>query len=332
MNILHIGKPGNMERFSAPDSLLYSSDAIDMPSRLTDEEYASAAPDTEHIIVDAITPVSAELIAAFPRLKSIHSEGVAYNRIDVEAASGRGICVCHSRGMNASAVAEQTVLLMSGMLKNIVLNDAAVRNGSQISVKESYMQRGDLMELADCSVGLVGFGNIAEATAHLLKAYGVSEIFYYKRHRLSSEREAALGISFRPLSELLSVSDIVSLHCPVTRETEKMADAAFFGKMKDGAYFVNTARGELVDDTALADALRSGKLKMAGLDTLNNEPVTVDNYLLSQSDIRDRLLLSPHIGGITASSFRRSYRMIWEDIKTVSEGGIPSRAVNLGSL
>ena len=327
MKILHIGKKGNPERFSNPDSLIKDAEIVDLPKDLPAEEYLAKACDCEHIIVDAITEVPAALINALPFLKSIHSEGVAYNKIDLKAAKNNQVIVCHSAAMNASAVAEQTLLLMSGLLKNVIVNDLAVRNGEQITVKEAYMQQSNLYELADCSVGLIGFGNIAQAVAKLLKAYGVSHIYYYKRNKLTDDMEKALDVEYLPLPELLERSDIVSLHLPVTDETEKIADSRFFSQMKKGAYFVNTSRGELVDDAALAEALRNGQLTMAGLDTMNQEPVQKDNYLLTLPEISSKLILSPHIGGITTSSFRRSYQMIWEDIDTVRRGEIPSRAV-----
>lgn len=300
-----------------------------MPNGLSADKYLSKGFECEHIIADAITDIPANLINAMPFLKSIHSEGVAYNRIDLNAAKKNNIVVCHSVAMNASAVAEQTILLMDGLIKNILVNDRAVRSGNQITAKEAYMQNGNLFELSDCSIGLVGFGNIARAVAHLLTAYGVEHIYYYKRNRLSNEEEKQFGVEYKPLHELLGLSDIVSLHLPVTPASEKIANEGFFSQMKEGSYFVNTARGELVDDKALASALISGHIKMAGLDTMNNEPVSKDNYLLTIPDIKDQILLSPHIGGITASSFRRSYAMIWEDIETVRKGIIPKRAVTL---
>ncbi len=329
MKILHIGKKGNPERFSKPDSPIKNFDIINMSAGLSADEYLSKSFECEHIIADAIADVPANLINAMPFLKSIHSEGVAYNKIDLNAAKKNNVIVCHSVAMNASAVAEQTILLMDGLIKNILINDNAVRIGNQITVKEAYMQNGNLYELSDCSVGLVGFGNIAKATARLLNAYGAEHIYYYKRNKLSDEEERSFNVEYKPLSKLLNLSDIVSLHLPVTPDSEKIANESFFSQMKDGSYFVNTARGELVDDKALAAALINGHIKMAGLDTMNNEPVSKDNYLLTIPEIKDKLLLSPHIGGITASSFKRSYAMIWEDIETVRKGDIPKRAVTL---
>ena len=302
---------------------------VDLKSDLPVEEYLRQAGDADFIIVDAITTISDELIRQMPNLLVIHSEGVAFNAIDLKAADECGVYVCNAKGMNAMAVAEQAVLLMVGMLRNMVVNDAAVRNGHQIETKEGYMQNGNLYELADCSVGLVGFGDIAQKTAHLLKAYGVKEIYYYKRHRLDPEQEQQFGVQYRELDDLLASSRIVSLHLPVTDATMHMADHDFFAKMQPGSYLVNTARGELVDDAALIEALKSERLAMAGLDTLDHEPVLKNHPLLNQSSgITRRLLLSPHIGGITAASFYRGYAMIDEDLWLAAQGQEPKRVVN----
>lgn len=329
MKVLHIGKKGNMEKYSAPDSLLYKLDAVDLDYGLPTADYLAAAADADFIVADAIAPVPGDLIRSMPNLKLIHSEGVAFNLIDVDAATSAGVYVCNSNGMNASAVAEQTLLLMVGMLRDVVNGDYAVRTGKQIQVKEAYMLNSSLKELADCSVGLIGFGNIARSVCRLLKAYGVKDIFYNKPNRLNQEEEDQFGVVYKDLPELLGTSNIVSLHLPVNEKTRGMADEAFFAQMKDGSYFVNTARGELVDDQALTEALLSGKLAMAGLDTLDHEPVQAGHPLLHlPAGVERKILFSPHIGGITASSFRRSYAMVWEDIETVLQGGVPERAVN----
>ena len=329
MKVLHIGKKGNMERFSAPDSFLQRLETADCPMGLPIEAYLEAGADADFLVADAIADIPGELIRRMPKLRLIHSEGVAYNQIDVETASEQGIYVCNSQGMNASAVAEQTILLMLSALKNFLMNDRAVRCGDQIRVKENYMLQGNLPELADCAVGLVGFGDIGKETARLLRAHGVTELFCAKRTPLKSEEEAAYGIRCLPLQELLERSDIVSLHLPILPATVRMADAAFFSAMKDGSCLVNTSRGELVDDDALIRALSSGKLSMAALDTLDGEPVGREHPLLNVSaDIAERMIFSPHIGGITASSFRRSYAMIWEDIRDAAEGRCPKRVVN----
>lgn len=329
MKILHIGKRGNLQRFTQPDSILRTMTLVDVPMNEPVSAYLKDGADADFIIADAMAPVTGELIRSMQNLKLIHSEGVAYNSFDLEAADACGVYVCNSKGMNAVAVAEQAVLLMVGMLRNVAQGDAAVRAGHQIEMKEGYMVRSDLRELSEFSIGLIGYGDIARETARLVRAYGVSTVYYNKRHRLSPEEEKAQGVIYKPVDELLKASGIVSLHLPVNAKTTHFANRRFFDLMQPGSYLVNTARGELVDDQALIDALASGKLAMAGLDTLDGEPVRKDHPLLNQPEaIEKKLLLSPHVGGITTQSFVRSYAMADEDISTFLEGRRPKRVVN----
>ena len=329
MKILHIGKRGNLQRFTQTSSILRTMTLVDVPMNEPVSAYLKDGADADFIIADAMAPVTGELIRSMQNLKLIHSEGVAYNSFDLEAADACGVYVCNSKGMNAVAVAEQAVLLMVGMLRNVVQGDAAVRAGHQIEMKEGYMVRSDLRELSEFSIGLIGYGDIARETARLVRAYGVSTIYYNKRHRLSPEEEKAQGVIYKPVDELLKASGIVSLHLPVNAKTTHFANRRFFDLMQPGSYLVNTARGELVDDQALIDALASGKLAMAGLDTLDGEPVRKDHPLLNQPEaIEKKLLLSPHVGGITAQSFVRSYAMADEDVRTFLEGRRPKRVVN----
>ncbi len=328
MKVLHIGKAENMARYAPQSEFAAAAERVSVQHGLAPEEYIAAMPDAHVLVADAIADVPAALIEGLPELRLIHSEGVAYNRIDRAAAAQRGVYVCNCAGMNASAVAEQTVLLMQGMLRDVLGGDRAVRRGEQIKVKEGYMARGDLKELADCKVGLVGFGDIGRSVALLLRAYG-AEVFYCKRHPLTAEEEQKYGVTCLTQQELLAQCDIVSLHLPVTPSTERMCNDEFFGSMRRGSYFVNTSRGELVDDQALIRALASGQIAMAGLDTLDNEPVQADHPLVSlPPEIAGRLLFSPHIGGITASSFRRGYAMIWANIERISRGERPNNIVN----
>lgn len=328
ITILHVGKKGNVERYTDPSETIQGFDIVDLPSDTSIPKLLEAGGDADVIIVDAITPVPAKLIEAMPNLKLIQSEGVAYNAIDIQAAARKGVFVCNGNGMNASAVAEQTILLMLGVLKDVINNDNAVRSGKQIETKEGYMARGDLMELADCTVGLLGFGAIAKEVARILKVFGV-KTYYYSRHKAEAWDEAEYGVSYLPLEEMLSTCNMISVHVPVTPETREMVNDDFFAKMQDGAYLINTARGEIVDEHALIRALESGKLAMAGLDTLSGEPVRKDHILLNQKpEIATRILLSPHIGGITVSSFKRGYKTAWRNVKKITAGERPDHVVN----
>ena len=196
-----------------------------------------------------------------------------------------------------------------------------------MEMKERYMAAG-ITELSECRVGLVGFGDIAKATAERLAPFGC-EVYYYSRTRCSSDEEERYGVTYLPLEELTASCDIVSLHCPVTEETRNMVDDGFLKRMKQSAYLVNTARGELVDNGALCRALTEGTIAGAGLDTIAPEPVTADNPLASlPTPAGDRLVLSPHLGGITEAAFRRCHFHMWRNAERVADGHKPDNIVN----
>ena len=326
MKALIIGDEKRVAKFLPDLDIVRQVETVVVGRGTPDDDIIAQAGDADFIVADAVSPVSAHLMDAFPSLKLIHSEGVAYNAIDVAAARERNIAVCNNAGVNAGAVAEQAVLLMLGCLRHVVEGDAAVRSGRQIQMKERLMVQG-IRELGDCTVGLVGLGAIATETAKRLHAFGC-DIAYWNHNRRSAEREAELGVRYLPLDELARTCDIVSIHVPVTPETENMVDAAFLASMKGNAILVNTARGEIVDQTALAEALQTGTIGAAGLDTLSPEPVPVDHPLaLLEGDAANRLVLSPHIGGVTEGMFRRAWTTIWANIARVAAGEAPVNVV-----
>lgn len=327
MKLLVIGSKARTEKYLPNLPIVNEVEIVVVERGASDDEILSIAADADFIMADAISPVSAHLIESMPNLKLIHSEGVAYNAIDVEAARTRNVYVCNNAGANAVGVAEQTVLLMLACLRDVVNGDAAVREGRQIQTKERMMLEG-IRELGDCRIGFIGFGAIAQETARHLAGWGC-EMFYNKRHRLAEEDERSLDARFATVDEIAASCDIVSIHVPVTDDTRNMVDAAFFARMKPGAILVNTARGEIVDTQALAGALEAGTLAAAGLDTVAPEPVLPDNPLLNLSDqAARRVVLSPHIGGTTIGFFRRAHRTIWENIARVAAGEKPVNIVS----
>ena len=327
MKLLVIGSKDRVEKYLPDLPITREVETVVVERGASDEDILQVAADADFIMVDAITPVSARLIGGMPDLKLIHSEGVAYNAIDLDAARTLGIFVCNNAGANAVGVAEQTILLMLACLRDAVNADAAVRAGRQIQTKERMMLEG-IRELGDCRVGLIGFGAIARETAHHLAGWGC-EMLYNKRHRLPAEEERALGVRFASVDEIAGTCDIVSIHTPVTAKTRNMVDAAFLGRMKPDAVLINTARGEVVDTAALAEALEAGTIAAAGLDTVAPEPVELDNPLLNLSEEASRrVVFSPHIGGTTAGFFRRAHRTVWENIARVAAGEEPINIVS----
>ena len=292
-----------------------------------EERWLAAGGDAEALVAAPVTPVTEELIARMPHLKLIHSVGVGYDRIDLAAAWERGIYVCNCAGCNAGPVAELAVTLMSMLLHRTLWGDRMVRAGQQHeAVNELAAHVPE--DLSTCRVGLVGFGAIGQATAQRLRANG-SEVFYYARHRQDPAVEEACGARYLPLYELAETCDIISLHLPATPESTHLLDRAFFGRMRPGSYLVNTARGAVIDDAALCEAIRSGRLAGAALDAYDPEPVTAEHPLVRlAAECPDRLILCPHQGGISHAAFREAARMVFADLEKLMDGKRPERVVN----
>jgi phosphoglycerate dehydrogenase-like enzyme len=216
---------------------------------------------------------------------------------------------------------------MLACLRDVVNGDTAVRHGLQIQTKERMMVEG-IRELGDCAVGFLGAGDIAQATMRRLVSWDCS-LAYHKRTPLTFEDEELLCAHFKPLDELLASSDIVSIHVPVTSDTRGMVDGSFLAAMKPGSILINTARGEIIDQEALAAALVSGHIAAAGLDTLDPEPVAVDHPLLNlPGDVSRRIVFSPHIAGITEGTFYRAHRTVWENVARVIAEETPLNIVS----
>lgn len=327
MKAFIIGNQKRYEKFYPATAFADSVEKIYVDLATPLEAYPQEAWEADFLAADAIAEVPAELIAGMKNLKIIHSEGVAYNKIDCEAASERGIYVCNNRGVNAKAVAEQTILLMLGLLRQVGAGHHSVLAGRQIQKKEEMMISG-ITEIGDCKIGLAGFGDIAKAVAEFLAPWGC-QVYYYATSRKPAEVEEAYHAAWMELPEMLKSCNIISLHVPVTEETKGMVNEEFLRSMRADALLINTARGEIVDNEALCKALKEGWIAGAGLDTIAPEPVQPDHMLLHlPGDVQGKLLFSPHIGGVTTSTFRRAHRNIWTAFEDVAEGRRPKNIVN----
>ena len=301
------------EKYSDFSMLPEGTELVYIGQEYTARNVLEKAGDADCVLVDAVLPVTAEMIEGMPNLKMIHCEGVGFDRIDLEAARKRGIYVCNNAGCNAEAVAELAVMMMSMLLHRTIWGDRLVRSGKQGEAVRQ-LERVPTMDLRLATVGLVGFGAIAQATARLLRVFGC-KVYYYARHRKDREVEEAYGVEYLPLEQLAEKSDIVSLHCPATAESHHMVNRTFLARMKPGAYLVNTARGAVIDDEALCEAIRSGRLAGAALDAYAPEPVTAEHPLVQLAEeFPDRLILCPHQGGLTQASFQNVYQLLFEDL------------------
>ncbi|MFC3127404.1 hydroxyacid dehydrogenase [Pseudoroseomonas globiformis] len=244
------------------------------------------------VIVRNVDRIDAEIMQASPKLKAVAKHGAGTNDIDVAAAKQLGIPVLAAVGANAHSVAEHALALMLGLAKDLRNQDSFVRGGGWAG--KSYRGR----ELRGQVLGLVGLGMIGRALAGMATALGM---------RVTAYDPFATPDSFGPtlsraesVDALLAEADVVSLHAPLTPETNGLIGTRALGLMKPGALLINTSRGELVDEAALLEALQSGRLGGAGLDTFAPEPPAPDNTLWSAPN----LLLSPHIGGVTEEARR----------------------------
>ena len=259
------------------------------------------------VLWHSLRPVTAQVIARAPALRLVQKIGTGVNTIDLEAAKARGIAVCNLPGANAPAVAEMTLLLMLACLRRLRDLDAAVRvEGGWHAVAGMQDRFG---ELGGRTVGLVGFGAVPQLLAGWLAAMG-AKIVYCARTAKECSYERL------PLPELLACSDIVSLHVPLTDATQGLMGASSLSLMKPGAILVNTARGGLVDEAALVDALKSGKLGAAGLDVFAHEPPQASHPLLSLPNV----VTSPHLAWLTQETLERCLKMAVENVRRLQAG------------
>ena len=255
------------------------------------EPFTTQLADAE-AIWHVLHPITAEVIERAPNLKLIQKIGVGVNTIDLESAQANGVAVCNMPGTNSRAVAEMTLLLMLSVLRKQAVIDRACRSG-QWSVDGATKEA--FGEICGRTVGFVGFGAIPRILAPILEAMGARVIY-------TANSPKAVGYDFAPLNQLLQEADIVTLHIPLTAESEQIINAARLAMMRPGALLINTARGGLVDERALCEALNNGQLGGAGLDVFYREPVPADNPLLSL----DNVAVAPHVGWLTNETFSRS--------------------------
>lgn len=234
-------------------------------------------------------PIEPAHLSGVERLGLIQKLGGGYNQIDLAACKAAKVGVARLLGGNATPVAEHTVLLMLAAYRRLPRMDQDTR--ARKWNREEY--RSVNRQLKGKTVGLIGLGAIGQEVAKLLSGFGVT-LLYYAPRRAAPEIEAACNATLVGLDELLAQSDVVSLHLPLTKDTDRFLDAARIGRMKPGALLVNTARGSLVDEAALATAIAEGRIFGAAVDSFSEEPPR-DNPLLELEET----IVTPHAGGST---------------------------------
>jgi phosphoglycerate dehydrogenase-like enzyme len=259
-------------------------------------------------------PVTAEILSAASNLRFIQKLGAGVDKIDLKTCEQRGIAIARLAGGNAIPVAEHTLLLMLAALRRLPLMDRRTRAGDWL--KEEA--RGVNRQLSGKRVGLVGLGAIGKVLTKLLSGFDI-ELVYFDPLVPPSEAERQFRIRYLPLDELLATADIVSLHLPLMPETAGLIGKDRIARMKRGAVLINCARGGLVDEEALADALAEGRLFAAGVDAFAKEP-PIGSRLLAL----DQTVVTPHMAGATVDNFKFVIeRAVGNAVQYLGGGGLP---------
>jgi glyoxylate reductase/D-3-phosphoglycerate dehydrogenase len=282
-----------------------------------------AAGDIPAAILDAdflcgfIGPIETNALveAAANRLKLVQLMSAGYDRFNLDGARAARLPVAVNGGANAIAVAEHAIMLMLAALKHVHALDAAVRSGGWRSPAVASRR---VYELYHSTVGIIGMGRIGQEVAKRLAGWDAT-LVYYDPFRLSPQRERELGVRHIELDELLRTADAVTVHVPLNAQTRHLIDAESLSLMKPTAVLVNTARGGLVDEEALAQALREGRILGAGVDVLSQEPPPAEHPLLELSNV----VLTPHTAGPTWQSFPRRFANCFANIERVQRGEPP---------
>lgn len=248
------------------------------------EQLASRIADADAVLCNKAL-MTAEIIAAAPKLRYIGLFATGYNTVDIAAAKARGITVCNAGGYSTDAVAQHTFALLLELVNRVAEYHAFVQSGEWIRSDTFSSFRYPMIELAGKTIGIIGYGSIAKAVIRIAQAFGMTVLCHTRTPH------QAQGVQFVDFDELLVQADIVSVHCPLTDKTKGMFNGDAFARMKDKALFINTARGPIVDERALREALASGKLGGAALDVLQVEPMAADCPLLGAPNC----IITPHV-------------------------------------
>lgn len=270
---------------------------------------------SEIVLVNKV-PITREILDACPSIRLICVLATGYNVVDCQACAQRGIPVTNVPAYGTAAVAQFTMALILELCHRVGLHNHSVHQGDWCRSETFCYWLTPQMELAGKTLGIIGYGRIGQAVGALARAFGMEVLAYHPRRNLS-------GKPYVELDTLLERSDILSLHCPLFPETQHLINRETIAKMKDGAMLINTARGALVEESALAQALNAGKLRGAAVDVVSQEPMTPDNPLLSCKNC----IITPHIAWAPVESRQRLLDCVVENIRSYLAGH-PQNVVN----
>lgn len=278
--------------------------------RTLPEEVAARALEADLVLTNK-TVLSAGVIGQLPKLRYIGVLATGYNVVDVAAAQARQIRVTNIPGYGTTSVAQHTMALILELTNQVGHHAQSVREGRWTNSKDFSYWNNSLIELRDLTLGIIGYGSIGRKVAELARAFGMKILAQARPGSKSGE-----DVTFVPLEQLFQDSDIVTLHCPLTEETRNLICAKSLARMKPSAFLINTSRGLLIDEEALAAALRQKQIAGAALDVLSTEPPAADNPLLSAP----RCLITPHQAWATFSARKRLLDIAAGNVRAFLEG------------
>lgn len=283
------------------------------------DKIIAAIGDAE-IIFSNKTPLPKEVLTKVPSVKYIGVLATGFNIVDTETAKEMGMVVTNIPSYSTKAVAQFTMALLLEMCHHVGEHNRAVKNGDWSRSKDFSFWNYPLIELADKTIGLIGFGRIGQATAELAEAFGMKILTSGSRKQLEFDNDNYRQVS---LDELLADSDVISLHCPLTPETEGIINATNISKMKDRVLIINTSRGQLIVEKDLKEALDTGKVAYAAVDVVSKEPIDPDNVLLQSKNC----IVTPHIAWAPKESRTRLLHTAIENLQAFLNGN-PKNVVN----
>lgn len=283
------------------------------------DKIIAAIGDAE-IIFSNKTPLPKEVLTKVPSVKYIGVLATGFNIVDTETAKEMGMVVTNIPSYSTKAVAQFTMALLLEMCHHVGEHNRAVKNGDWSRSKDFSFWNYPLIELADKTIGLIGFGRIGQATAELAEAFGMKILTSGSRKQLEFDNDNYRQVS---LDELLADSDVISLHCPLTPETEGIINATNISKMKDRVLIINTSRGQLIVEKDLKEALDTGKVAYAAVDVVSKEPIDPDNVLLQAKNC----IVTPHIAWAPKESRTRLLHTAIENLQAFLNGN-PKNVVN----
>ena len=277
------------------------------------------AKDAEILIVNK-TPIDADLLKQLPKLKYIGLQSTGYNIVDCKTARELGVTVCNIPAYSTSAVAQLVFAFILQVANQVTLHSDAVHNGEWCACPDFCFWKTPLTELDGKTIGIIGFGSIGNRVAKIAEAFGMNVLIYTPNEKPLDGLATAKFVDF---DTLLADSDVITCHCPLTDKTQGLINKEALSRMKKSAIFINTSRGPVIDDQALADALNNGEIAAAGLDVLQVEPPKADNPLLTAKNC----YITPHIAWASYETRARLMTILEENLKAFLDGK-PQNVVN----